>query len=116
MLAINNSISQNTKKSPYEMVFGQTLRIDHDFWEEIQKHSKNSIIINEEEIDESIINEFNLFNEPLATKNSTCIDISSPVSNLLSNVSDTECADKSCQNTPHKRIREEAEICYLQTA
>ncbi|CAF4131102.1 unnamed protein product, partial [Adineta steineri] len=116
MLAINNSISFSTKKSPYEMVFGQTLRIDHDLCEEIQKQSKNSIIINEEEIDESIINEFNLFNGPLATKNSTCIDISSPISNLLSNVSDTECADKSCQNTPHKRIREEAEICYLQTA
>ncbi|CAF0723680.1 unnamed protein product [Adineta steineri] len=116
MLAINNSISQSTKKSPYEMVFGQTLRIDHDFWEEIQKQSKNCIIINEEEIDESIINEFDLFNEPLATKNSTCIDISSPISNLLSNVSDTECADKSCQNTAHKRIRKEAEICYLRTA
>ncbi|CAF4917726.1 unnamed protein product, partial [Rotaria magnacalcarata] len=60
MLAMNNSMSQSTKKTAYEMVFGQALRIDHDFWQEIHKQSKNSSIVNEEEIDESIVNDFNL--------------------------------------------------------
>lgn len=63
MLAMNNSISQSIKKTAYEMVFGQALRIDHDFWQEIHKQSKNSTIVNEEDIDESILNGFDLFNE-----------------------------------------------------
>ncbi|CAF3436338.1 unnamed protein product [Rotaria socialis] len=116
MLAMNNSMSQATKKTAYEMVFGQALRIDHDFWQEIYKQSKNCSVINEEEIDESILIDFNLFNEPSTTKDSTCIHISSSNSNLLSNISETEFADKFCENTSHKRIRDEAEICYLQTA
>ena len=65
MLAMNNSMSQATKKTAYEMVFGQALRIDHDFWQEIHKQSKNCSVINEEEIDESILIDFNLFNEPV---------------------------------------------------
>ncbi|CAF4813057.1 unnamed protein product, partial [Rotaria magnacalcarata] len=116
MSAMNNSMSQSTKKPAYEMVFGQALRIDHDFWQEIHTQPKNSSIVNEEEIDESIVNDFNLFNESSTAKDSTCIDISSPISNLLTNISEIEFTDKFCQNTPHKRIRDEAEICYLQTA
>ena len=65
MLAMNNSMSQATKKTAYEMVFGQALRIDHDFWQEIHKQSKNCSVINEEEINESILTDFNLFNEPV---------------------------------------------------
>ncbi|CAF4391972.1 unnamed protein product [Rotaria magnacalcarata] len=93
MLAMNNSMSQSTKKTAYEMVFGQALRIDHDFWQEIHKQSKNSSIVNEEEIDESIVNDFNLFNESSTANDSTCIDISPPISNLLTNISETEFAE-----------------------
>ena len=66
---MNNSMSQTTKKTAYEMVFGQALRINHDFWQEIYKQSKNSLILNEEEIDESILNSFDLFNEPVCRIN-----------------------------------------------
>jgi hypothetical protein len=41
MLATNNCVSQTTKKTPYEMVFGQSLRSDHDFWNEVYKQSSN---------------------------------------------------------------------------
>ena len=66
---MNNSISQSTKKTAYEMVFGQSLRIDHDFWQEIHKQSKHTSILNEEEIDQSIVNDFDLFNEPVCRIN-----------------------------------------------
>jgi hypothetical protein len=69
MLAMNNSISQSTKKTAYEMVFGQALRNDHDFWQEIHKQSENNLIVNEEEIDESIVDDFNLFHEPVCRIN-----------------------------------------------
>jgi hypothetical protein len=63
MLAMNNCVSQSTQKTPYEMVFGQCVRNDHDFWQELNKQSKNTSIINEEEIPESIAHDFNLLNE-----------------------------------------------------
>lgn len=57
MLAMNNSISQSTKTTAYEMDFEQALRIDHDFWQERHKQSKNTTIMNEEDIDDSIVND-----------------------------------------------------------
>ena len=57
MLAINNCISQSTKKTPYEMVFGQPARNDHDFWIELHKQSSINSIIDEEDIPQSIAND-----------------------------------------------------------
>ena len=42
MLAINNCVSQSTQKTPYEMVFGQPTRNDHDFWMQLHKQSTNN--------------------------------------------------------------------------
>ncbi|CAF4652852.1 unnamed protein product [Rotaria sp. Silwood2] len=63
MLAINNCRSQSTKKTPYEMVFGQRARSDHDFWLQIHQQTDNKSIINEEELPTSIIGDLNSGNE-----------------------------------------------------
>jgi hypothetical protein len=63
MLAMNNCISQSTQKTPYEMVFGQSVRSDHNFWQQLHKESTNTSIVNEEEIVESIADDLNLLNE-----------------------------------------------------
>ncbi|CAF2086643.1 unnamed protein product [Rotaria magnacalcarata] len=60
MLAMNNCISQSTKKTPYEMVFGQSVRNDHDFWLQLHQQSINKTIIDEEELPESLADNFNL--------------------------------------------------------
>lgn len=54
MLAINNCVSQSTQKTAYEMVFGQPTRNDHEFWLELHKQFSNNLIINEEELPQSI--------------------------------------------------------------
>lgn len=54
MLAINNSVSQTTQKTPYEMVFGQSARHDHDFWIQLHKQYSNNLIINEEDLPDSV--------------------------------------------------------------
>ncbi|CAF4967812.1 unnamed protein product, partial [Rotaria socialis] len=54
MLAMNNCISQSTKKTPYEMVFGQPVRNDHDFWLQLHQQSINKTIIGEEELHEPL--------------------------------------------------------------
>jgi len=63
MLAINNCISQSTQKTPYEMVFGQPASNDHDFWMELHKQSTNNSIVNEEDIPQSISDDFNMIDE-----------------------------------------------------
>ena len=63
MLAINNCISQSTQKTPYEMVFGQPVRNDHDFWMELHKQSTNNSIVNEEDIPQSISDDLDIINE-----------------------------------------------------
>ncbi|CAF1687327.1 unnamed protein product, partial [Adineta ricciae] len=56
MLAINNCISQSTKKTPYEMVFGQPLKIDHEFWLELHRTSTtDESVINEEDLSDSFL-------------------------------------------------------------
>ena len=76
MLAINSCISQSIQKTPYEMVFGQSVRHDQEFWKEIHKQStENSINSN------SISNEENIFdlfdenndNNQCSVKLETCI-------------------------------------------
>ena len=63
MLAMNNCVSQSTQKTPYEMVFGQSVRNNHDFWQEIHKQSTKNLILDEEEIEQAILNDFNILNE-----------------------------------------------------
>lgn len=63
MLAINNCVSQSTQKTPYEMVFGQPPRNDHEFWLELHKQYSNNLIINEEELPESISEIFSFKDE-----------------------------------------------------
>ncbi|CAF1532838.1 unnamed protein product [Adineta ricciae] len=56
MLAINNCTPQSTKKTRDEVVFGQSLKIDHEFWLELHKTSATSdSIINEEELADSFL-------------------------------------------------------------
>lgn len=62
MLSINNCVAQSTKKTPYEMVFGQPTRHDHDFWLQLNKQYSNDSILNEEDLPESISNLI-LFND-----------------------------------------------------
>lgn len=60
MLAINNCTSQTTKKTPYEMVLGQSIRIDHEFWLNLHKESStNDSIINEEDLPDSFVEKLN---------------------------------------------------------
>jgi len=56
MFAINNCVSQSTKKTPYEMVFGQPPTIDHNFWIELNKQSNNKSLVDEEDLPHSITN------------------------------------------------------------
>lgn len=55
MLAINSSVSQNTQKTPYELVFGQPPRHNQEFWEniheQVQTRSTNTrSVIDEDDI------------------------------------------------------------------
>lgn len=55
MLAINTSVSKNTQKTPYELVFGQPPRHNQEFWHSILNQTQLSssdinAIINEEDI------------------------------------------------------------------
>ena len=61
MLAINTSISQNTQKNPYELVFGQPPRHNQEFWENIHKQSQTRSMNPDSVIDEDDI--LLLFNE-----------------------------------------------------
>ncbi|CAM4847562.1 unnamed protein product [Rotaria magnacalcarata] len=85
MLAMNNCISQSTKKTPYEMVFGQSVRNDHDFWLQLHQQSINKTIIDEEELPESLADNFNLNDHSLIDNNSEYADACSPIPILSSN-------------------------------
>jgi hypothetical protein len=55
MLAINTSVSQSTKKTPYELVFGQLPRHQQEFWQIIYNQTRTQStsldpIIDEEDI------------------------------------------------------------------
>lgn len=78
MLAMNNCISQSTKKTPYEMVFGQPIRNDHDFWYELHKQSSNDSILNEEDIPEPLVHQFNLNYDNVSIKILSIIFIGLP--------------------------------------
>jgi hypothetical protein len=60
---MNNCISQSTQKTSYGMVFGQPVHNNHYFWQELHKQSKNTSIVNEEEIDQSFTGNSDSFNE-----------------------------------------------------
>jgi hypothetical protein len=68
MLAINNCVSQSTQKTPYEMVFGQPARNDHDFWLELHKQPNNNSILNEEDLPDSISKVFNSTDDTVRIK------------------------------------------------
>jgi hypothetical protein len=61
MLAINTSISQNTQKTPYELVFGQPPRHNQEFWENVHKQIQARSTNPDSVIDEDDI--LSLFNE-----------------------------------------------------
>ncbi|CAF1963600.1 unnamed protein product, partial [Rotaria magnacalcarata] len=93
MLAINNCIPQSTKKTPYELVFGQRVRNDHDFWIQIYEQSNNKSIINEEDLPSSINSYLNSDNDEFLFS----ISINS-------------------NHGSHKRVRDEAEKNCIRTA
>ncbi len=69
------------------MVFGQSVRNNHDFWQELHKQSKNTLILNEEilneeDIDESIIEDSNLFNKSVRRVNNGFLSFFSSFSSL----------------------------------
>ncbi|CAF4454714.1 unnamed protein product [Rotaria socialis] len=120
MLAMNNCISQSTKKTPYEMVFGQP--------------SINKTIIGEEELPEPLADNFNLNDHSerinihcllvtnihlysfskLIDNNSEYADDCSPIPILSSNTYVLQ-NDNNDTQASHKRIRE-AEKNYIRTA
>lgn len=55
MLAINTSVSQNTQKTPYELVFGQPPRHNQEFWETIHRQVQTRSAIPDSLIDEDNI-------------------------------------------------------------
>ncbi|CAF3437792.1 unnamed protein product [Rotaria socialis] len=73
------------KKTPYEMVFGQLVRNDHDFWLKIHQQSINKTIIDEEDLPESLADDFNLNDHSLIDNNSEYADACSPIPILSSN-------------------------------
>ncbi|CAF4573796.1 unnamed protein product, partial [Rotaria sp. Silwood2] len=115
MLAINNCISQATKKTAYEMVFGQPVRNHHDFWEQLKQQAKNKEVLNEEDLPESIVDKINFNDNILLDNNSEYANSLSPIPTLSSNedrIQNNEIENKQA----HKRIREEAEKNYIRTA
>ena len=68
MLAVNNCVAQSTRKTPYEMVFGQPTRIDHDFWLQLHKDSKDDSILNEEDLSDSIVKDLNCVDTSVCKK------------------------------------------------
>ncbi|CAM4931113.1 unnamed protein product [Rotaria socialis] len=116
------------KKTPYEMVFGQLVRNDHDFWLKIHQQSINKTIIDEEDLPESLADDFNLNDHSvrinihcllvtnihlysfskLIDNNSEYADACSPMPILSSNAYVLQ-NDNNDTQASHKRIREEAE-------
>jgi len=65
MLALNNCVAQSTQKTPYEMVFGQPTRLDHEFWLQIHSNSKDGSILDEEDLPDSIAKDLNCLEFPV---------------------------------------------------
>ncbi|CAF4522228.1 unnamed protein product [Rotaria magnacalcarata] len=117
MLAMNNSISQSTKKTPYEMVFGQSIRHDHEFWHQLHAQSSNESVLNEEDIPEALLDQFNL-NYEIESTNTDCASSNDGNSSnpVLSSTTQVNQRILDPSTTSHKRIRDEAEKCYINTA
>ncbi|CAF1416749.1 unnamed protein product, partial [Rotaria sordida] len=59
MLAINSSVAKSTRKTPFEVVFGQHPRSEDDIWKNIFDHQRqddNNKIILEEDLPDDIAN------------------------------------------------------------
>ncbi|CAM4828642.1 unnamed protein product, partial [Rotaria magnacalcarata] len=113
MLAINNCIPQSTKKTPYELVFGQRVRNDHDFWIQIYEQSNNKSIINEEDLPSSINSYLNSDNDEVIYNNDASQASFTDIPVPLSLINVTESDDN---HGSHKRVRDEAEKNYIRTA
>ncbi|CAF3348569.1 unnamed protein product [Rotaria socialis] len=97
------------------MIFDQPARNDHDFWLQLHQQSINKTIIDEEDIPESLADNFNLNDYSLIDNNSEYADACSPIPILSSNTYMLQNNNNDTQ-TSHKRIREEAEKYYIRTA
>ncbi|CAF4168027.1 unnamed protein product, partial [Rotaria sordida] len=117
MLSINNCTSQSTKKTPYEMVFGQPCRIDHEFWLELHKESStNDSIVNEEDLPGSFLQKLNTVTTSVSTNINDQSQISDETSTCISSIdSHMILPVKELTETSHKRIRDEAEKNYIHT-
>ncbi|CAF3089382.1 unnamed protein product [Rotaria socialis] len=102
------------KQTPYEMVFGQSVRNDHDFWLQLHQQSINKTIVDEEELPESLADNLNLNDHSLIDNNSEYADACSPIPILSTNTYVLQ-NDNNDTQTSHKRIREEAEKNYIRT-
>lgn len=69
MFSINSSVSQNTKKTPYEMVFGQSPRHDEVFWKEVFEQAANQSETLNNTVDEETIS--HLMDDHEQVKNNT---------------------------------------------
>ncbi|CAF4620444.1 unnamed protein product, partial [Rotaria socialis] len=115
MLAINNCVSQSTQNTPCEMVFGQSVHTNDDFWLELHKQYSNNLIINEEKLPEFICQILSLNHGDLTTKDSSNTTDDFPIPLLSSDTCLTNTTDNTTQSSD-KRIRDEAEKCYILTA
>ncbi|CAF2057683.1 unnamed protein product, partial [Rotaria magnacalcarata] len=117
------------------MVFGQPVRNDHDFWLQLHQQSINKTIIDEEELPESLADNFKLYDHSVRINihyllvtnihlysflksidnNSEYADACSPIPILSSNTYVLQ-HDNNDTQTSHKRIREEAEKNNIRTA
>ncbi|CAF4874605.1 unnamed protein product, partial [Rotaria socialis] len=115
MLAINYCVSQSTQNTPCEMVFGQSVHTNDEFWLELHKQYSNNLIINEEELPEFICQILSLNRGELTTKDSSNTTDDFPIPLLSSDTCLTNTTDNTTQSSD-KRIRDEAEKCYILTA
>ncbi|CAF4877736.1 unnamed protein product, partial [Rotaria sp. Silwood1] len=118
MLSINNCTSQSTKKTPYEMVFGQPCRIDHEFWLELHKElSTSDSTVNEEDLLDSFLQKLNTVTTSVSINMNDQSQISDETSTCISSIdSHMILPVKELTETSHKRIRDEAEKNYIHTA
>ncbi|CAF1292393.1 unnamed protein product [Rotaria sordida] len=115
MLSINNCVSQSAQKTPYEMVFGQPTRSDHDFWQQLNKQYSNNLVVNEEDLPQSIANMISSNDDESTINQSTDVCSSSTIPSLSLNTHTTKIIDNKTE-TSHKQIRDEAEKNYIRTA
>ncbi|CAF4223141.1 unnamed protein product [Rotaria sp. Silwood2] len=82
MLSINNYVSLSAQKTPYKIIFDQPTRHDHEFWQELNKQYSNNLIINKENLSQSISDMISSNDDELTNNELADVSIPSPIPSL----------------------------------